>query len=45
MFVYFVRFEIPRLDEHLNKKYMLEFTKYSKVTKKFVPYYILAAKA
>lgn len=38
MFVYFIAFEIPRLDEHLNKKYGNEFAEYSQVTKKFVPY-------
>ncbi len=38
MFVYFITFEIPRLDEHLNKKYRDKFTEYSKVTKKFVPF-------
>lgn len=38
MVVYFIAFEIPRLDEHLNKKYENDFTEYSKVTKKFVPY-------
>jgi len=38
MFVYFITFEIPRLDEHLNKKYSDKFREYSKVTKKFVPF-------
>jgi len=38
MFVYFIAFEIPRLDEHLSKKYKHEFTAYSKATKKFVPF-------
>ena len=38
MVVYFVAFEIPRLDEHLSKKYKHEFAEYSKVTKKFAPY-------
>ncbi len=38
MVVYFIAFEIPRLDEHLNKKYKHEFTEYSKVTKKLVPF-------
>ena len=38
MFVYFIAFEIPRLDAYLSKKYKNEFTEYSEVTKKFVPY-------
>jgi len=38
MVVYFITFEIPRLDEHLNKKYKHEFTEYSRSTKKFVPF-------
>ena len=38
MVVYFIAIEIPRLDEHLNKKYKYEFTEYSKATKKFVPF-------
>ena len=38
MVAYFIAFEIPRLDEHLKKKYKHEFTEYSKVTKKFVPF-------
>ncbi len=38
MFVYFITFEIPRLDEHLNNTYRDKFTEYSKVTKKFVPF-------
>ena len=38
MVVYFIAFEIPRLDEHLNKKYKHEFAEYSKATKKFVPF-------
>ena len=38
MFVYFVAFEIPRLDAHLRRKYEPEFTEYSKTTKKFVPF-------
>jgi len=38
MFVYFIAFEIPRLDEHLGKKYGNEFAEYSQVTKKFVPF-------
>lgn len=38
MFVYFIAFEIPRLDEYLNKKYKNEFIEYSKNTKKFVPF-------
>ena len=38
MVVYFIAFEIPRLDEHLNKKYGNEFAEYSQVTKKFVPF-------
>ena len=38
MVVYFIAFEIPRLDEHLSKKYKHEFTEYSIVTKKFVPF-------
>ena len=41
MFVYFIRFEIPKLDEHLNKKYKHEFSEYSKATKKFVPFIYL----
>jgi len=38
MVVYFIAFEIPRLDEHLNKKYIHEFAEYSKTTKKFAPF-------
>lgn len=38
MIVYFIAFEIPRLDEHLCKKYKNEFAEYSKDTKKFVPF-------
>lgn len=38
MFAYFIAFEIPRLDEHLNKKYTHEFKEYSKATKKFIPF-------
>lgn len=38
MVVYFIAFEIPRLDEHLSKKYKHEFTEYSSATKKFVPF-------
>jgi steroid 5-alpha reductase family enzyme len=38
MFVYFIAFEIPRLDEHLGRKYEPEFAKYSRATKKFVPF-------
>jgi steroid 5-alpha reductase family enzyme len=38
MFVYFIAFEIPRLDEHLGKKYGDEFAAYSKATKKFIPF-------
>ncbi len=38
MVVYFIAFEIPMLDEHLNKKYKHEFTEYSRTTKKFVPF-------
>ena len=38
MVVYFIAFEIPRLDEHLGKKYKHEFVEYSKETKKFVPF-------
>ena len=38
MFVYFIAFEIPRLDKHLGKKYGKEFTEYSQVTKRFVPF-------
>lgn len=38
MVVYFIAFEIPRLDEHLSKKYKHEFAEYSKDTKKFVPF-------
>ncbi len=38
MFVYFIAFEIPRLDEHLRKKYKHEFVEYSEVTKKFIPF-------
>jgi protein-S-isoprenylcysteine O-methyltransferase Ste14 len=38
MVLYFIAFEIPRLDEHLSKKYKHEFTEYSKTTKKFVPF-------
>ena len=38
MFVYFIAFEIPRLDEHLIKKYGNEFAEYFQSTKKFIPY-------
>ena len=38
MVVYFIAFEIPRLDEHLNQKYKHEFAEYSRATKKFVPF-------
>ncbi|MBT8356633.1 MAG: DUF1295 domain-containing protein [Deltaproteobacteria bacterium] len=38
MVIYFIAFEIPRLDEHLSKKYKHEFAEYSKATKKFVPF-------
>ncbi len=38
MVIYFIAFEIPRLDEHLNKKYKHDFMAYSKITKKFVPF-------
>jgi len=38
MFIYFITFEIPGLDKHLTKNYRAEFTEYSKVTKKFVPF-------
>jgi len=38
MVVYFIAFEIPTLDEHLNKKYKREFIEYSKTTKKFIPF-------
>jgi protein-S-isoprenylcysteine O-methyltransferase Ste14 len=38
MVVYFIAFEIPMLDGHLNKKYKHEFTEYSRTTKKFVPF-------
>ena len=38
MFVYFIAFEIPRLDEHLGKKYGNEFAANSQVTKKFIPF-------
>jgi len=38
MVIYFLAFEIPRLDEHLNKKYKNEFADYSGSTKRFVPY-------
>ena len=38
MFVYFIAFEIPRLDEHLGKRYGDDFTAYSNSTKKFVPF-------
>ncbi len=38
MFVYFVTYEIPRLDRHLSRKYKDEFGKYSRVTKKFIPF-------
>ena len=37
MFVYFITYEIPRLDSHLSKKYT-EFEDYSKNTKKFIPF-------
>lgn len=38
MFVYFIIFEIPRLDEHLSMKYMPEFEQYAGRTKKFIPF-------
>ena len=38
MVVYFIAFEIPMLDEHLNKKYKHEFTEYYRTTKKFIPF-------
>jgi protein-S-isoprenylcysteine O-methyltransferase Ste14 len=38
LFVYFIAFEIPRLDAHLSKKYGDAFIEYSKGTKKFVPF-------
>jgi protein-S-isoprenylcysteine O-methyltransferase Ste14 len=38
MVVYFIAFEIPMLDEHLNKKYKHEFIEYSRTTRKFVPF-------
>ena len=38
MFVYFIAIEIPRLDEHLYKKYKHEFTEYSNAAKKFFPF-------
>ncbi len=36
--VYFIGFEIPRLDEHLSRKYKVEFADYSRRTKKFVTF-------
>ncbi len=38
MVVYFIVFEIPRLDKYLNKKYKNEFIEYSKGTKKYIPF-------
>ena len=38
MVVYFIGFEIPRLDEHLSRKYKDEFADYARRTKKFVPF-------
>ena len=38
MVVYFIGFEIPRLDEHLCRKYKSEFADYARRTKKFVPF-------
>lgn len=38
MFVYFIGFEIPRLDAYLKNKYKQEFIDYSRVTKKFIPF-------
>ncbi len=38
MVVYFIVFEIPRLDAHLGKKYKHEFAEYYRTTKKFVPF-------
>ena len=38
MVIYFIAFEIPRLDEHLGKKYKHEFAEYSMATKKFIPF-------
>ncbi len=36
--VYFIVFEIPMLDAHLSQKYKHDFTEYSKVTKKYIPF-------
>ncbi len=36
--VNFIVIQIPMLDKHLSKKYGNEFTEYSKVTKKFIPF-------
>jgi protein-S-isoprenylcysteine O-methyltransferase Ste14 len=38
MVVYFIVFEIPRLDGHLSKKYKHDFKEYYRATKKFVPF-------
>ncbi len=38
MVVYFIVIEIPRLDDHLSRKYKQEFTEYYRTTKKFVPF-------
>lgn len=36
--VNFIAIQIPMLDKHLSKKYRNEFTEYSRVTKKFIPF-------
>ena len=36
--VNFIVIQIPMLDKHLRKKYRNEFTEYSRVTKKFIPF-------
>lgn len=38
MVVYFISFEIPRLDAHLSKKYKDEFADYSRSAKRFIPF-------
>lgn len=36
--VYFIVFEIPRLDAYLSKKYTIQFKEYATATHKFVPF-------
>jgi protein-S-isoprenylcysteine O-methyltransferase Ste14 len=36
--IYFIAFEIPRLDCHLSNKYKHDFTEYARATKRFIPF-------